>query len=102
MDKERLYPLIEAVEKSLADFKPGEANQDARGACSRFLQGFEQEHEMPPKAGEVLKRVKSNFEMLFSSSTKFESYGGWKNIAHSIGCDMARLKMVVTMNADKK
>jgi len=101
MNKERLYPLIEAVEKSLDDFKPGEVNQVALGACGRLLQGLEQEREMPPKASEVLKRVRSNFEILFSSSTKFESYGGWKNIAYSIGCDMARLKMLVKMYADK-
>jgi hypothetical protein len=101
MDKERLYPEIDGVEKALDAFKPGEPNQDAIGAFGRLLYSFEQERDLPPKATEVLNRVRTNFEVLFSSA-KLDSYGGWNNIARAIRCDMARLKMVVSMNAEKK
>lgn len=101
MDKQRLYPEIEKVEKALGDISPGRPNQDAIGAFGSLLYHFEQVRDMPPKGSEALARIRSNFEILFSAKS-FESHGGWKSIVHALGCDMARLKMVVNMHADKK
>jgi hypothetical protein len=102
MDKERLYPEIIKVEKVLDAFTPGTADQDAAGAFDSLLHSFKQEREIPQKAREVLVRMKSNLESLFSSATGLQEQGGWKNIVHALRCDIARLKMVVSMNADKK
>jgi hypothetical protein len=101
VDKERLYPEIEKVEQTLADVGPDQPNHDAIGAFGSLLYNFEQVPDMPPKGSETLARIRNNFEILFSAKN-FESYGGWKAIVHALGCDMARLKMIVSMHADKK
>jgi hypothetical protein len=102
MNKERLYPEISKIEKMLDAFTPGTVDQDAAGAIDSLVHSFEQEGEVPPKGQEVLVRMRSNFASLFSSATSFQGQGGWKNIVHALRCDTARLKMVVSMNADKK
>jgi hypothetical protein len=101
MNKERLYPEIEKVEKILEGFTPGQPSEAAIGAFGGLLYTFEQERELTPKGKEVLDRVRGNFEVLFRTG-KFEKDGGWKNVVHALNCDMARLKMLVSMHAEKK